>query len=288
MGFSDFANKLGSRLRTTLTKPSFEAVEELRSLTDFGFYTELVRRAAANRRVFEGFKHNPIYRKVLEHVSQEQGARYLDQIEKKWPELLKEIERYKINDRCGNPIRFRYPRIGEISPTTLRYLKVCCDLRELFGSLDGMNLAEIGVGYGGQFLLSDVAWNLGSWTLFDLDPVLQLTNRYLECHLIKSVYRPTTLNRFDCREAQFDLAISNYAFSELPRALQLAYIGKVLRKAKRGYMTMNSGKQTGSSRHMSLEELRECLPGLREFAEVPLTAKDNYVLVWGQLDPRGG
>jgi hypothetical protein len=54
-------------------------------------------------------------------------------------------------------------------------------------------------------------------------------------------YRPTTLNRFDERAAKFELAISNYAFSELPKVLQLRYITKVLSRAERLYMTMNSG-----------------------------------------------
>jgi hypothetical protein len=258
------------------------AVSALRSVSDSGHYPEFARRAAQNARVFSTFKRNAIYREILEHVSEEQGAQYLEQIQGKWPCLIENIEKFKINDEVGDPIRATYPPVGEISPTTLRYLKVGCDLRELFGDLTGFNVVEIGGGYGGQFLLTDQLWQLASWTILDLDPVLQLISRYLECHLVSSVYRLNTLNRFDSRASAFDLAISDYAFSELPKALQLKYISKALGKATRGYMTMNSGKSTGDGQNMTIDELRIHFPDLLILDEVPLTSAENYILVWGQ------
>lgn len=266
-----------------VVKPTYIAVPSLRSASDDGSYPEVARRAAQDASAFAKFKRNESYRVLLEHVSEEIGAQYLEQIEKKWARLIDEIETFKINDETGDPIRFTYPRVGEISPTTLRYLKVACDLRDLFGELTAFHVVEIGGGYGGQFLLADLLWDLASWTLLDLDPVLQLVSRYLECHLINSVYNPTTLNRFDSQRAGFDLAISNYAFSELPKALQLKYISKVLTKARRGYMTMNSGKAASDSLHMTIAELRMHFPALLILDEVPLTSAENYILVWGQL-----
>lgn len=263
-------------------KPRYIAVHGLRSASDSGFYPEAARRAAQDARAFATFKRNPFYRQVLEHVSGEQGTQYLEQIQMKWPHLIEDIDKFKINDEIGDPFRTTYSPIGEISPTTLRYLKVACDLRELFGDLTEFDVVEIGGGYGGQFLLVDQLWQLASWTVFDLDPVLQLITRYLECHLVNSVYKPTTLNRFDSQTARFDLAISNYAFSELPKALQLRYISKVLSRAKRGYMTMNSGKTAGHGQGMTIPELRAYFPALQVLDEVPLTFADNYILVWGQ------
>jgi putative sugar O-methyltransferase len=273
--------KLGT-IRIT-TKTTYVASRGLRSDSDNGIYPETARRAAREPREFTKFKRNPVYRQILEHVDEEQGARYLQQIQEKWPRLVDEIEKFKINDVIGHPIRFRYPRTGEISPTTLRYLKVASDLRELFGDLAGFHVAEIGCGYGGQFLLADCLWALGSWTLFDLDPVLELVSRYLECHLLKSVYKPITLNRFDSQTARFDLAISNYAFSELPKALQLGYLAKVLCKAKRGYMTMNySVKRATDDRYLTIAELREHLPALRVLDEVPSISERGFIVAWGQ------
>jgi putative sugar O-methyltransferase len=272
--------KMLERIRST-TDSTHVALRGLRSESDNGIYPETVRRLVQGTRDFSNFKRNLVYRQILEHVTEEQGAQYLQQIEEHWPSLINEIERFKINDDIGNPFRFCYPRTGEISPTTLRYLKVASDLRELFGDLSGFDVAEIGGGYGGQFLLTDLLWQLGSWTLFDLDPVLQLISRYLECHLVNSVYKTTTVNRFDHRTKKFDLAISNYAFSELPRELQLKYISKVLSKAARGYMTMNSGKDSSDKRSMSIAELQEHFPTMVVLDEVPLTFAGNYILAWG-------
>jgi len=271
-----------SILAHSLLKPKYVAIRGLRSASDSGYYPEFVRRAAQDARIFANFKRNPTYREVLEHVNHEQGAQYLEQIQKKWPELINDIEKFKINDKVGDPIRTIYPHVGEISPTTLRYLKVACDLRDLFGELTAFKVVEIGGGYGGQFLLTDRIWQLSSWTVFDLDPVLQLISRYLECHLINSVYKPTTLNRFDSHDAKFDLAISNYAFSELPKALQIKYITKILCKAKRGYMTMNSVKIAGDGQNITIEELRFHFPDLLILDEEPLTSVGNYIVVWGQ------
>jgi len=274
--------RLSELRRLSLTKPAYVTIDGLRSFSDDGSYPELARRAAQDVRIFAHFKRNKTYRGILEHVTEEQGEVYLEQIQKRWPGIVDEIERFKINDEVGDPIRFTYPLVGEISSTTLRYLKVACDLRELFGDLTAFDVVEVGCGYGGQFLLTDLLWQLGSWTMFDLDPVLQLISRYLESHVVNSVYKPTTLNRFDNRANGFDLAISNYAFSELPKAFQLKYISKVLSKAKRGYLTMNSGKVTGNGQHLTIDELRVHFPFLLILDEIPLTSAENYILVWGQ------
>ena len=88
----------------------------------------------------------------------------------------------------------------------------------------------------------------------------------------------------DNTDVRWDLAISNYAFSELPRDLQKEYIIKVLGKSQRGYMIMNSGlkNETGRSNgKLTLDELRNLLPKFEVIDEDPNTGPDNYVIVWG-------
>ena len=58
--------------------------------------------------------------------------------------------------------------------------------------------------------------------LFDLPKVNKLIERYLNSHLLKGSYKTTTLNQ-EISE-KYDLVISNYAFSELPKSLQIKYI----------------------------------------------------------------
>lgn len=120
------------------------------SLTDndgYG-YTDVCRLAAEYDSIFKIFKRSNDYRRVLEHVTKNQGQDYLNIIKTEGKGLLRYMFKFKENDRIGSPIRFKYD-IGEISPTTLRYVKVLLDLKVLFGDLNDLNIVEIGAGYGG-------------------------------------------------------------------------------------------------------------------------------------------
>tara|TARA_B110000967_G_C18902069_1_gene576760 strand:- start:12584 stop:12991 length:408 start_codon:yes stop_codon:yes gene_type:complete len=116
--------------------------------------------------------------------------------------------------------------------------------------------------------------------LFDLPFVNELIDRYLNTQLLNGKYETTVINKENATCC--DLVISNCAFSELPKRLQKTYIDKVLSKAERGYLTMNSGM--GNDRSIgkfSLNELRTLLPEFSVIAEEPLTGDYNYIIVWG-------
>ena len=256
--------------------------EQNRSESDNSFYLHAVRAATSEYKAFSTFKRDPHYRTVLEHVTRAEGQAYLDVLRKDAPDFLDDIEKFKINDLIGSPYVFSYPGIGTIGPTTLRYMKVASDLRKLFGADLGGNIAEIGVGYGGQMLVNDRAFSFRRCDLFDLAPVLSLVERYLESHVLNNAYHPTMLNQHLGGDA-YDLVISNYAFSELPSQLERKYIEKVLSNAKRGYLTMNSGRADSrfTDNKLSVEELRELLPPFDILPEIPLSCPGNYIIVWG-------
>ena len=253
-----------------------------RFLTDNRDYIAVVQAAVQDNKAFSTFKRHPGYRVVLEHVSSEDGQRYLDILRKDAPDFIEDIEKFKVNDLVGGPQTFPYSGVGQISPTTLRYMKVASDLRKLFGGDLGMSIAEIGVGYGGQLLINDLAFSMARYDLFDLVPVLRLAERYLESHVLNCAYRKLTLNQHLGKET-YDLVISNYAFSELLSQTQRKYIQKVLASAKRGYLTMNSGtsKSYYQDDKLSLAELRALLPHFETLPEAPLTHPGNYIIVWG-------
>jgi putative sugar O-methyltransferase len=260
----------------------YVAAEPYRSESEDGDYPAAVERALSSEKEFATFKQNLDYQLVLEHVSREQGADYLALLEKDAPDLLARIDDFRRNDWIGSPTVFAYPGIGTVSPTTLRYMKVASDLRRLFGSLDGAEVVEIGGGYGGQLLVADQLFALRLYTIFDLPPVLRLIRKYIESHLLRGSFATSTLNEADGTKA-YDLVISNYAFSELPDVVQLAYLRKVISKSQAGYMTMNSG--VGISRRdrnkLSLDQLKVHLPPCEIFEERPLTEAGNYILAWG-------
>jgi putative sugar O-methyltransferase len=249
-------------------------------------YVDAVNMAIKNPRHFENFKRDRRYREILEHVTFEQGMEYYKIFARDSPWMLSYLEDFRKNDELGNPVTYDYPGIGTFSPTTLRYIKVASDLQRYFGDLRGARIAEIGVGYGGQLIIADKVLNFDRYYLFDLPSVLQLVEKYLDEHLLRSSYECLTINQAE-KNKTYDLVISNYAFSELPSRLQETYIDKVLSKAKRAYLTMNSGAEQGGANHvnekvkLSVSELAERLPPFKVLEEDPLTGERNYIIVWG-------
>jgi putative sugar O-methyltransferase len=275
------AERLAERLLRRLGPREYAAAPLNRADSDNGSYIAAVQAAVRSPRAFQTFKRNLHYRAILEHVTPEQGRQYLATIRAEHPDFLARIERFKDNDIVGGAARVDYPETGPISPSTLRYIKVAADLVRLFQRDLGPRVAEIGVGYGGQLLVLDRAARFATYDLFDLQPVLDLTAKYLECHVLECAYRTVTLNRH-IGPGAYDLVISNYAFSELPAAVQRTYITKVIAGARRGYLTMNSGQGNARSHNkLSLAELRTLLPPFEVLPERPATAPDNYLIVWG-------
>jgi putative sugar O-methyltransferase len=264
---------------------SYSTSPSLRSDSDNGKYVKAVNLAVKYDKYFSNFKRNPIYNEILEHVSYEQGKKYLDILMSRDDQLIANaLKNVLISDFIGNPIKYHYTDIDiKISPTTLRYVKVASDLNILFGK--GLNkIAEIGCGYGGQCIVNNTLLNYQNAFLFDLPQVNRLVEKYVEHFLLNGSYKTSTINQVDSKK--YDLAISNYAFSELPLQVQAMYIDKILKNSHRGYITMNSGLSDmyKTSDKFSLKDLKLMLPDFIVIQENPLTRKDNYIIVWGHRD----
>lgn len=265
------------------TNKNFSGAPGNRSDSDNGLYLASVKKFLVSPRSFNNFKNDPIYQRILEHTTIEKSQNYIDIINRQTPTLLEsKLDLILRNDEVGNAAKRNYEKIGRVSPSTLYYTKIGSDLETLFSGDIGKNIAEIGSGYGGQGLILDSLFDLDSITLFDLSLVNQLVSKYLECFTLNSSYSVSTLN--EAIPQSYDLVVSNYAFSELPKIIQLKYIEKVLSNSARGYLIMNSGmgndyKQKGNK--LTLSELERLLPEFEVMEENPLTAKDNYLIVWG-------
>ncbi len=181
-------------------------------------------------------------------------------------------------NKLGNPPRLMQGPAGLASPILLRYLKVASDLRILFGELGDSRVSEIGVGFGGQLSVLHKLSNVQMVTLYDLPPVLKLEEQRLEemhCSF-SAIDFVSAIDDFALLGA--DLVISNYAFSELTRENRDIYLEKSISQSPRGYLTWNSQSEEG----YSVEDLLPIIPGSAAIPEVPLTAKKNTVIAWGQ------
>jgi hypothetical protein len=248
------------------------------SLSDNQIYPDFCNKASLNSKIFLNFRRSAIYHQILEHVTKDVGQIYLDEIKKNNINLLNFIDIFLQNDKWGNPEVHDYDEIGSISPSTLRYIKVYGDLLKLFDNLNNFKICEIGVGYGGQSrIINSIEQNIISYTLVDIKPALRLTQRYLDNFSIESVLHFKTMN--ELAKDNYDLVISNYAFTELPRSVQEVYLKKIILNSKRGYITYNEITPDYFNSY-KLQELLDIIPNSYTIAEEPLTHKNNCIIIW--------
>lgn len=249
------------------------------SLSDNQLYTEFCAKASFDSNLFKNFRQNEIYCQVLEHVTKYEGQLYLNEIFSTKAELMQLTESFRLNDQWGNPRMYKYEGVGKISPTTLRYVKVLGDLLNLFDNLHKFDICEIGVGYGGQCRIVDSVSKPKTYTLVDIKSALMLTQRYLDNYILHSKLKYKTMNELSPKG--YDLVISNYAFTEMPRDIQDVYLTKIIINSKRGYITYND-INPDYFKSYSADELLEIIPSSKRIDERPLTHEKNCIITWGE------
>ena len=197
-------------------------------------YLNVCNYAANSDEFFKQFKSHPAYRHVLEHVSFEEGQQYLKEID---IDYLDKLEEVKENDSLGSPVIYEYPSVGEISPTTIRYIKNTSDIINKFGtSFD--SIVEIGGGYGGLCKVLSSFIKFEQYLLLDLEECNLLSRKYLSHFNLPTLsYRSEEIDEID---ENFDLLISNYAFSECHKEVQQDYIKRFIKKSNNFYIMHNN------------------------------------------------
>lgn len=249
------------------------------SISDDNIYPQFCELAATNDNIFNGFRSNLNYKGILEHVTQAEGKQYLDLITPKNHNLISHFDKFKTSDLIGSPERFLYNGIP-MSPTTMRYVKVLSDLIEEFGSLDSLDIVEIGCGYGGQAKIIMDVFDINSYTLIDLPPVLKLTEKFLkQANVDMNKIKLKTINTLDT-DINYGLFISNYAYTECNKTIQLEYFDKVISKSKMGYITANFINSIFGLDYLTKEELQSMIQNTKLIEEQPKTHKDNIIITW--------
>lgn len=275
---SDLPKRLKNRFQILRFKSRSEEMSKSDSeLTD---YVIEINKINHNSRVMIKFRRNRNYRMILEHLDFRDGLSYLQYMQSKGYGYVELAYVLRKIDSFGKPRKFKYKGVGWVSPTSLRYLSIALDIREKFGRSIG-SVVEVGVGYGGLVVALSEICSIHKYSIFDLEEVLNLTEKYLSEVEVQTSVKRESLNVQN--EGGWDLFVSNYAFSELPFKLQDEYCSQVMNKARNGFMIMNSGFTNFTGRSlgkMELSELKKRLPNLLVEEENPKTGKDNYLLTW--------
>lgn len=210
--------------------------------TPFKRYENILNKSLDDPEIFSKFKSMEGYNQI---VGCDRGgvksAKNLAKIIKvEYPFLLDKRKEMKENDRIGNPPIF-YTMIGKFSPNTLFYMYVVGELNKHFGSLDGLNIIEIGSAYGGQCFVLSQYYKFKSYTLIDTPASIELSKRYLSKFLIKNIIFQDTRN---IKSKYSDLFISTFAFNEMNNEGWDFYIDNIISKTNKFYimMFMNGAK----------------------------------------------
>jgi hypothetical protein len=132
-----------------------------------------------------------------------------------------------------------------ISPLLLRYIMETTLLVETFGSLDGMNVLEIGGGYGGMAFVVQSLYYVSSYTIVDLAICGKLQEKFLRTYRSFYPYAIRTVPSIRRQSISSDLLFSFYAISELSTDVVNNYIDLYVRHASSGYLQLNYDDDTG-------------------------------------------
>jgi len=116
--------------------------------------------------------------------------------------------------------------------------------------------------------------NVKSYTIIDLPEVLALTKKYLERQNVTDV---TFIECDNVESKEYDLCISNYAFTEIDREYQDLYAEKIIKNSKHGYITCNYFGLRDDG--MTKKEVQELKNGTF-IEEKPLTGTNNIIYLW--------
>lgn len=237
-------------------------------------YIKVCRDALRSDEIFNNFRSHRDYTDIVEIVWYELGLEYYEAIKKQFPYLLNHISRFSEGDNIGGPVQ--YPFNGVIlSPTTMRYIKTLADLIDCFGRLDGMDIVEVGVGYGGQCKIIQQFSEPASYTLVDLPEALTLAEKWL---LSNNISNFILRSSDESSRIHYNLFISNYAFSEFNRRDQDHYADNIIKHSDSGYMLCNYFNIGGQ--RMSKKDIFDLKPNHQVLPEIPLSAPDNLVYIW--------
>jgi len=204
----------------------------------------------SNANHLSGFKSNPDYTYMLEHVSTEQGEEYLTCILSRTSITNDEIVEFcRLNDSFGNPNTVRYDRLSiSLSPSTLRYMYHAHLILSHMKNIGNVNpdIIEVGGGYGGlclslHFFAPKYGVDIKSYTLCDLTPIIRLQEIYLTRVNSSLKIEFVDANTFGATITCVNMfLVSNYCFSEISKEIQESYRQLLFPKVAHGFMAWNN------------------------------------------------
>ena len=213
-------------------------------------YCEFLQSTEPDK-LMTNFKSEPRYKDILEHVRPELGNEYLVLLKKVLP-LPVIADFCSLNDRLGLPEKSNYKEIGQVSPTSLRYLfqahLILSHMKNI--ECETPSVVEVGCGYGGlcqaiNFLSSTYGIKVRSYSMIDMPEVLPLLWKYQSHHPCAFPLSFHSSEKFGSDVEGNELfLISNYCLCEIPPPLREKYIETLLPRCSHAFLVWTNA--TGS------------------------------------------
>lgn len=262
-----------------LVSSLIEAISVTQVSTKYEVFCE---SASKKKQIFQKFRGEGPCLEMVENVSLEQGTQILSYLMSKYPSIIHQSHQIILDDKFGSPVQYPFPGIGMISPTTIRYLKIAGDLESIFGSLKNFQILEIGGGYGGQCKILHDLFGFSRYTIIDLEKCILLIGKYLN-HFNVPCFKCIPSVSKD-QEINYDLVISNYAFSEIDKTEQIEYVNRIIKHIPRGYITYNNVSEFHNLLSLTIDEFVSMITDEKRevlvLPETPLTGDNNCLIFW--------
>jgi len=217
---------------TACQKSSGKKGAVMRCIYDQSVFADACLQAVSDEGKFASFKRDPFYSLLYQGYSYEEGWASLHTIEKDYPWLITELDRFRTSDLIGTPQVYDYGKYGAFSPTTLHYVQLAGMIQEKMGKKSCGHIIQIGAGYGGLCkILHDLSlWT--SYTIVDLPEHVMLARKVLEKEGITHV-QFYTFDEFSS-SGQYDFVVSDLSFSEFSRPLQKTMLERIVAHGRAG------------------------------------------------------
>jgi len=208
-------------------------------------YLAECRNLARSPEEFSQFRRNRIYGKILEGGNREVGVGNLRRLKylgaSDW--LKSNLERFRENDKVGNPYLYEFDELGYVSPSLLQYALNAFEITQLLPTHSPVSIVEIGGGYGGLCRILDCIYQFRSYVLIDEPDALTVAKLFLS-------HWPETASRVSyvsCHNTDgiasignVDLVIACSSLAECSSRTQMFYNDVLLHRANAFYLVYNT------------------------------------------------
>ena len=195
------------------------------------------RNAVASESAFRQFRCLPGIRRVTENKPTKHAAALWQYVQDQCPQLCCFYPFLQKIDAIGSPLMADIDLERRLAPTTVGNFADLAALNLCFGSLTGMNIVEIGAGYGSLAAMIAHVHKPASYVIYDIPEAIALQQKFLSAVGAKGVVHCTGMAPI---RDQWDLVISDCALSELDPPTRNQYAELLLSRSLRGWIHWNS------------------------------------------------